>query len=230
MEAGAFYQHVTNDFGDWKGAYARAVLAGSRNVWYLDAKAQEAFRDRGLYGALANVQTFSSRFYTQIGIGAGTGDFVLPDLRLDASLNLKLGSARSLILTAGGTLVDAKAGFEDRALFGGLTWYAGPSVLLEGGARINWSNPGSVSSARAYGSLSVGRSGSSLFTLRGSAGGEGYQLAGPGAPLREFNSEEAGLTWRIWFARSVGAVIGGDWYHNPFYTRAGASFGLFHAW
>ena len=60
--------------------------------------------------------------------------------------------------------------------------------------------------------------------------GFGYQLAGPGAPLREFNSEEAGLTWRIWFAGSVGAVIGGDWYHNPFYTRAGASFGLFHAW
>jgi YaiO family outer membrane protein len=230
IEAGAFYQHVTNDFGDWKGGYARAVVAGSRNVWYLDARAQEAFRDRGVYGALANVHTFSSRFYTQVGVGAGSGDFVLPDLRLDASLSLKLGSARTLILTAGGTLVDAKAGFEDRALFGALTWYAGPSVLLEGGTRINWSNPGSVSSARGYGSLSVGRNGSSLFTLRGSAGGEGYQLAGPGAPLREFNSEEAGLTWRIWFAGSGGAVIGGDWYHNPFYTRAGASFGLFHAW
>jgi YaiO family outer membrane protein len=230
VEAGAFYQHVTNDFGDWKGAHARAVLAGSRNVWYLDAKAQEAFRDRGVYGALANVHTFSSRFYTQVGIGAGTGDFVLPDLRLDASLNLKLGSARSLILTAGGTLVDAKSGFEDRALFGAVTWYAARTMLLEGGARINWSNPGSVSSARGYGSLSVGRSGSSLLTLRGSAGGEGYQLASPGAPLREFNSEEAGLTWRIWFARSVGAAIGGDWYHNPFYTRTGASFGLFHAW
>ena len=230
IEAGVFYQHVTNDFGDWKGGYARAVLAGSRNVWYLDAKAQDAFRDRGVYGALANVHTFSDRFYTQVGVGAGSGDFVLPDLRLDASLNVKLGSARSLILTAGGTLVDAKAGFEDRALFGALTWYAGASVLVEGGARINWSNPGSVSSARGYGSLSVGRSGSSLFTLRGSAGGEGYQLAGPGAPLREFNSEEAGLVWRIWFVRSVGMVVGGDWYHNPFYTRAGASLGLFHAW
>lgn len=230
VEAGAFYHHVTDDFGDWKGGYARAVLAGSRDVWYLDAKAQEAFRDRGVYGALANVHTFSDRFYTQVGIGAGTGDFVLPDLRLDASLNFKLGSARSLVFTAGGTLVDAKSGFEDRALFGSLTWYAGASVLLEGGARINWSNPGSVSSVRGYGSLSVGRSGSSLFSLRGSAGGEGYQLAGPGAPLREFNSEEAGLSWRIWFARSVGMVVGGDWYHNPFYTRTGASFGLFHAW
>ena len=230
IEAGAFYQDVTGGFGDWKGAYARTVLTGSRNVWYLDAKAQEAFRDRGVYGSLSNVHTFSGRVYTQVGIGAGTGEFVLPDLRLDASLNVKLGSSRSLVLTSGGTLVDAKSGFRDRALFGSLTWYASGSVLLEGGARINWSDPGSVRSARGAGALSLGRSGGSLLTLRGSAGTEGYQLTGAEQTLRKFSSQEGGAAWRQWISRRNGFVLGADWYHNPFYTRAGVSLGLFHGW
>lgn len=230
IETGAFYQNVTGGFGDWKGAYARAVLAGSRNVWYLDAKAQEAFHDRGVYGSLANVHTFSDRVYTQLGIGAGTGEFVLPDLRLDASLSVKLGSARSVILTGGGMLVDAKSGFRDRALSGSLTWYASGNVLLEVGTRINWSDPGSVRSARATGALSLGRDGRSLVTLRSSIGTEGYQLTGVSQTLRKFESQEAGAVWRQWISRWNGFVLGTDWYHNPFYTRAGVSLGLFHGW
>src|SRR5688572_7912709 len=89
IEAGGYYHHVTSDFGAWKGGYARAVLSGARNVWYADARVQEAFKDRGAYGSLANVHTFSSRFYTQLAVGGGTGDFVLPELRLDGSLHLK---------------------------------------------------------------------------------------------------------------------------------------------
>ena len=230
IEAGAFYQHVTNDFGDWKGGYARAVLAGARNVWYLDARAQEAFRDRGVYGSLANVHTFSSRLYTQVSIGGGSGDFVLPDLRLDVALSVKLGAARSVILTTGGTLVDAKSGFRDQALFGSLTWYAGSALLLEAGTRLNWSQPGQVGSARGFGALTAGRSGGTMLTLRGSAGSEGYQLTGADQTLRKFNSQEAGVSLRQWLGRSVGLVLGGDWYHNPFYTRAGASLGVFHGW
>ena len=230
IEVGGFYQGVTGGFGDWKGASARAVLTGARNVWYLETKAQEAFRDRGVYGSLANVHTFSDRVYTQLGVGAGTGKFVFPDLRLDASLHVKLGSARSLILSGGGTLVDAKSGLEDRALFGSLTWYASGSVLLEGGARVNWSDPGSVPSARGTGALSLGRSGRSLLTLRGSAGTEGYQLTGASQTLRKFSSQEAGAMWRQWFSPGIGVVLGADWYHNPFYTRAGFSLGLFHGW
>ena len=230
IEAGGFYHHVTNDFGNWKGGYARAVIAGARNVWYLDARAQDAFGDRGVYGSLANVHTFSSRIYTQVGIGGGTGDFVLPDLRIDASLGVKLGSARAVILTAGGTLVDAKSEFRDRSLFGSLTWYASGTLLLEGGTRVNWSSPGSVVSARGFGSVSMGRPGKMMLTARGSAGSEGYQLTGAEQTLRKFNSQEADLRLRVPLGGSLGVVLGGDWYHNPFYTRAGALLGLFHAW
>ncbi|HEX7024114.1 MAG TPA: YaiO family outer membrane beta-barrel protein [Gemmatimonadales bacterium] len=230
IEAGGFYQRVTNGFGDWRGAYGRAVIAGSRNVWYLDARAQEAFRDQGVYGSVANVHTLSGRVYSQLGIGGGTGEFVLPDLRLDASLSVKLGRARRVIATAGATWVDAKSGYRDRSVFGALTWYAPGSVMIEGGSRLTWSNPGNVASARGYGSLSLGRTGSTLVTLRGSAGSEGYQLTGVTQTLNRFDSQEAGVTLRQWMGGSSGLVVGGDWYHNPFYTRSGASVGLFHAW
>ena len=230
IEAGGFYHHVSNDFGSWRGGYARAVLAGARDVWYLDAKAQEAFRDKGVYGSLANVHTFGSRFYTQLGVGGGTGKYVLPDLRLDASLNFKLGSAKSLVLTAGGTYVKSKSVYTDKVAFGSLTWYATRSLLLEAGGRINWSDPGAVRSERVSGALTVGRVGAGLVTLRASAGTEGYQLVGPTVALQKFRSQEASLAVRHWVGHHLGVAVSGEWYHNPFYTRAGGSLGLFHAW
>jgi len=230
VELGGFHQPVSHSFGDWTGAYGRAVLSGRRDVWYLEAKYQEAFRDQGAWGSLANVHTFSDRLYTQLAVGAGSGDYVLPDLRLDASVSLKLGSGRKVIATAGATLVDARRGYDDKALFATMTWYASGSALLEAGVRFNSSNPGSIGSGRGTGAVTLGRSGNRLVTLRGSAGTEGYQLTGTGAPLRRFRSQEVGLAWREWLGPRWGAVVGGDWYHNPFYTRAGVTLGVFRAW
>lgn len=229
LEAGGFYHHVNHDFGSWTGGYARAVLSGRRDVWYLDARAQEAFKDRGVYGSLANVHSFSSRFYTQLGFGGGTGKYVLPDLRLDGSLNFKLGGVHALIATLGGTWVKSKSIYRDKAVFGSFT-YTAPGLLLEIGGRLNWSDPGAVRSERISGALSLGRAGSALLTLRGGAGTEGYQLTSAPAVLQDFKSQEAGLSWRQWLSASFGTVLGGEWYHNPFYTRAGVSVGLFRAW
>lgn len=230
VEAGGFYHHVSDGFGSWKGGYARAVLAGARNAWYLDAKLQEAFKDRGAYGSLSNVHSFGSRFYTQLGIGGGSGKYVLPELRLDGSLNFKLGRAKALVLTAGGTYAKSKSVYEDKVLFGSLTWYARPTLLLEAGGRLNWSDPGAVRSERVSAALTLGRVGAGMVTLRGGAGTEGYQLIAPALTLRKFRSQEASLTLRHWVSRHLGVVAGGEWYHNPFYTRAGGLLGLFHAW
>lgn len=229
VEAGGFYHSVSGGFGDWKGGYARGVLSGARNVWYLDAKAQEAFRDHGVYGALANVHTFGSRIYSQLSVGGGTGAYVLPDLRLDASLALKLGSRKSLVVTAGGMYLKSKSIYQDRALVGGLVWYAGPAVLEVSG-RINWSDPSAVRSERINGAVTLGRAGHRVVAIRGGAGTEGYQLTGVSATLRRFRSQEAGVSWRQWTGRRFGLVLGGEFYHNPFYSRTGVSLGFFHGW
>jgi YaiO family outer membrane protein len=230
VEVGGFYQHVSHDFGSWTGGYGRLVLAGSRDVWYADAKVQEAFRDRGVYGGFANVHHFGDRVFTQIGIGAGSGKYVLPKFRGDAAVTLKLFNRHALLLTAGGTWVKSKSVYTDKALVGSLAWYAGPYALLELGGRLNWSNPGSVRSERVSGALTLGRPGGLVLTLRGGAGTEGYQLTGATVTLQRFRSQEAGATLHTWLSRSFGVVEGAEWYHNPFYTRAGGSLGLFYAW
>lgn len=230
IEAGGFHHRVSNDFGHWTGGYARAVLGGRRDVWYLDARAQKAFGDGGAYGSLANVHTFGSRIYTQLGVGGGTGDFVFPELRVDAALAIKLGAARSVVVTVGGTLVRAKTNHRDRAVSAALTWYAARGVMAELGGRINWSDPNAVRSERANGALTLGTHGRRIVTLRGSAGTEGYQLTGTAATLRRFKSQEVGLSWREWAGRRWGFVLGGEFYDNPFYTRAGLSLSLFRDW
>ena len=230
LEAGGFYQHVTHDYGSWTGGYGRLVLAGARDVWYADAKVQEAFRDKGVYGALANVHHFGDRLFTQLGVGAGSGKYVLPKFRADAAVTLKLFTTHALLVTAGGTYVKSKSIYSDKALFGSLAWYAGPYALLELGGRLNWSNPGTVRTERVNGALTLGRTGSIVLTLRGGAGTEGYQLTSAPVTLQKFRSQEAAAVLRTWLSRHFGVGESAEWYHNPFYTRAGGSLGLFYAW
>lgn len=230
VELGGFYHSVSNGFGDWKGGYFRGVSSSRRNVWYLEAKGQEAFKDNGGYGSIANVHSFGSRVYTQIGIGGGTGNYTLPEARVDLALSVKLGRARSVILTGGGTWVRAKTIYEDKAAFGSLTWYAGPTVVATVGGRVNWSDPNAVRSERGEGSLTLGRWGTAQLTLRGRAGTEGYQLTGTATTLQRFKSQEGGASLRAWTGHNWGVVLGGEYYHNPFYSRSGGSAGVFLGW
>jgi YaiO family outer membrane protein len=230
VELTGFYHRVTHDFGDWHGASARGALSGAHDTWYLEARGQEAFRDRGFYGSLSNVHSFSSRFFTQVGGGAGSGSFALPNYRLDASVGLKLGARHSLVLTGGGTYVRSTSVYRDKALSARLGWYARPELLLELGGRINWSNPGAVRTERVSGLLLAGRAGATLLSLSGGAGTEGYQLVGAAQALQRFRSQEAVVSWRQWVWPRFGFQLGGEWYHNRYYTRSGATLGFFHAW
>lgn len=225
-----FHHRVSDGFGHWSGAAARLTLSGSRSAWYVDAKGQRAFGDEGVYGAVTFVGDLTSRLFVSAGLGSGTGDFVFPDLRADAAVHVKLGSARRVVVFAGGTLVNAKLGFEDLAGFGGVTWYASSQAVLEVGGRLNWSDPGGVRSERVNASATLGRTGGRLVVVRGNAGREGYQLAGLGQVLRRFDSHEGEVLWQEPLARRWSLVLGGTWYHNPFYDRAGASIGLAHGW
>ncbi len=230
VEIGGFHHRVSDGFGHWSGTTVRLTIAGSGSTWYLDGRAQRAFEDEGIYGGLTGVVDLGSRVFVSGGVGGGSGGFVLPDLRADAALHLKLGAARRVVVYAGATWVDAKRGFEDRAAALGLTWYASARAVLEAGGRLNWSDPGDVRSERALASATLGTPGRRLVVLRANVGREGYQLTGVAATLRRFESQEADVSWQEPLGRRWGIAVGATWYHNPFYTRAGASLGFFHAW
>jgi len=226
VQAEAFYHRVTNGFGDWKGVGARLVAPAGSAGWYLEAQAQEAFRDRGVYGAVGLRQQLGAGWFTLLGAGAGTGEFALPDLRADWTLGKAWGR---VVANAGATYVNAKRGFEDLAVRGGLALYF-PGAVLEGGGRINWSWPEAVRSERGYGALTLGHERRRYVTLRASGGREGYQLTGVAATARRFRSYEGSVAWREWLGSGWGFVLQGVWYDNPFYTRTGASVGIFRHW
>lgn len=229
LQAEGFYHAVTNDFGDWKGVALRAVAPTAvRTIVYGDLIAQEAFNDRGVYAAAGLRHGFGD-WFTLVSVGGGTGDYVLPELRADASLGKAWLARRNLVTILGATYVKSKDIYEDVAVSAAVATYL-PGVTVEVGGRINWSSPDAVRSERAWGALTLGRERRRLVVLRGGGGYEGYQLTGVVDTRQRFRSWEASATWREWLGGQVGVFAGGEWYDNPYYTRTGVTLGLFRHW
>jgi YaiO family outer membrane protein len=222
---------VSGGYGDWTSIGSRLVVpVGPRNVWFAEGLFRKAFGDEGVYLGGANQHTWSDRVYTFVSVGAGTGDFVLPDVRVDASLSYKWGPRQALVSTVGTTIVDAKLGYRDVGGFALLTGYLAPQVVLEGGLRWSRSTPGDVDALRGQGALTLGHDGTRVFVFRGSSGREGYQLLGQTAAVRRFTSHEGAVSWREWLGTWGGVLLQGEHYRNPLYRRTGVTLGLFTNW
>ena len=231
IEVSGFAQSVTNGFGDWRGLRLRTVVpVGSSDVLYSEALTQRAFRDNGSFGSLGWQHTYGSDWITFASIGGGTGDFFFPDFRADFSISRKILPNRRILLGVGGSWIESKDVFRDRAVTASFTAYLSSDVVLEAGGRFNWSTPGRVPSQRGSMALTVGGLGRRYVIFRAAGGSEGFQLTGTEATERKFNSGEGSITWREWLSRDFGFVLGGEVYDNPFYTRTGAQVGFFVSW
>lgn len=222
---------VSGGYGDWRGVGLRlSVPVGTRNTWFVEALQRNAFRDAGTYLSVANQHVWNERVYSFASVGSGSGYFVLPDLRADASLSAKWGSRRAFVTTLGTTVIDAKRGYRDVGGFAALTGYLSPWAVAEGGVRLTRSTPGDVDAARGNGALTLGRQGKTVMVLRGSSGREGFQLLGANATVRRFSSHEGAASLRQWFGAYGGVLVQGEHYRNPFYRRTGVTLGVFAHW
>jgi YaiO family outer membrane protein len=230
IQAEGFYHGVTGDFGDWKGGALRLMApAGRSSIVHAELIAQEAFRDTGVWGSLGLRQQLGPSWFAMASAGSGTGDYYFPDLRSDVVVGKAWFPRRNLVSLVGATWVKSKREYEDLGLSGSLALYL-PGAAIEAGGRVNWSDPEAVRTGRAFGAVTLGRDRHRYVTLRGSVGHEGYQLTGEVDTERRFRSQEAGILWREWLSGSLGAVVGVEWYDNPFYTRTGVTLGLFRHW
>jgi len=230
IQAEGFYHAVTDDFGDWKGVALRAVVpSGRSNIWYGDLMALEAFNDRGVYASAGNRHFFGPNWFTFASVGAGSGDFYLPDLRADAAVGHAWLEKKNLVTILGATYVNSKDIYEDFALLGSIAAYF-PGVTAEVGLRINWSWPDAVQSERVWGAVTVGHERRRLVVFRGGGGSEGYQLTGTEQTRQRFHSYEGSASWREWLGGHGGLLAGIEVYDNPFYTRTGVTLGFFRHW
>lgn len=222
--------HLTNGYGDWYGVHLRGLYqAGGRTI--IGELAQlHRFNESTQLGAITYIQDMGPDWFGGIGFSGTTSGTILPSARVDLSLNRKLLSNRSLVLSAGAGYAWNRNGHRDQLYHLGAIWYAVPKWIFEAGWNYTVDSPGSVKAPAYYGAITYGEVGKSLIVLRGSFGGEAYQATGNNAQITDFRSHEVSLKWRYWVTRKWGTQVEFDYYHNPYYSRIGGEVGMFYRW
>ncbi len=228
LELSAGAQHLTNGFGNWRDATLRGTYGLPSHVLQGELSQNHRFGVDGTFVGLSDTYTFNEDWYGSVAVGAGDGAFYLPKFRVDATLYRKFLPGRNLVGSVGVGYYDAPTGYTDRSVSLGAAYYFEAPWIVEGGVRMNSSNPGSVKSQQQFVALTYGRPKQNLVTGRYGWGTEGYLAVAAGAQLVNFDSREASLTWRHWLNPSTGVLLGVNRYTNPSYRRSGATVGIFH--
>jgi len=227
LETGGSYLALSNGFGSWSGGYSRGVYQGGKSIWNAEINGQRQFGDSGVYFAAGNTYNFNADWYSAITVGTSAGGFFWPRFRTDAFINKKWLGRKQWITTAGFAYIAAKDPHRDHNFFLGTTYYFEKPWIVEEGVYFNVSHPGAVLAPAGFVAVTQGRDKRQYITVRGGFGKEAYQLIGPSAAISQFNSGTLTITWRKWMGTGWGFNAVGDYYHNPFYTRGGSSFGFF---
>ncbi|MBX9854113.1 MAG: YaiO family outer membrane beta-barrel protein [Gemmatimonadaceae bacterium] len=229
-EVNAFAQRVTNDFGDWSGAYARVVNPRAMDTFYGEVLALRGFREQGIQVGAAHRHDWNARLFHVIGVNVGDGSPILPRLRSDAQLGLRLGSRKEWQVTGGGSYVKSPFELYDVAATGSIAWFAPKALLLEVSGRYNTSQPGTIRSHRIQGVSILTPSPRRSFSLRVGGGSEGWQIISANTTLRRFHSQEYALAWREKLTTQWALSLQGDRYVNPFFSRTGVTLGVARYW
>lgn len=230
VEANVFGQTVTNDYGHWSGAYVRLARPSTTNTWYADALALHAFGESGAQIGAAHRHDWSSRVFHMLGANVGSGASILPRVRADASLGVRLGAERTWQAVGGVSYVKSVTELYDVAPFASLAWYAPQHVMVEVGGRYNVSRPGEIKSHRLLATSVWTPKPTRTFSFRVTGGTEGYQTVSVGTLITRFASQDVALAWREMVSKSIAISLQVDGYQNPYYTRSGATIGVARYW
>jgi YaiO family outer membrane protein len=228
LELSAGAQNLTGGFGDWRDVTLRGTYGLPSHVLQGELSQNHRFGVDGTFVGLSDTYTFNEDWYGSVAVGAGDGAFYLPKFRVDTTLYRKFLPGRNLVGSVGVGYYDAPTGYTDRSVSLGAAYYFEAPWIVEGGVRMNSSNPGSVKSQQQFVALTYGRPKQNLVTGRYGWGTEGYLAVAAGAQLVNFDSREASLTWRHWLNQSTGVLVGANRYTNPSYRRSGVTVGIFH--
>jgi YaiO family outer membrane protein len=229
LELSTGAQSLTGGFGNWRDLTLKGTHAMGKHVLQGEVSAHQRFNENGAFLSLGDTYTFNEDWFGSVALGVGDGAFYLPRYRVDATLNRKFLPARNLVGSVGIGYYNAPDGHTDRSLSLGLAYYFEAPWIVEGGVRLNRSNPGSVDTQQQFVALTWGRNKQDLVTARYGWGSEGYLALAANRQLVNFDSREASVTWRHWLTPQTGVLVGANRYTNPLYRRTGLNVGIFHA-
>ncbi len=228
LELSTGFQNLSAGFGNWRDLTLRGTYGLPSQVLQGEVSANRRFNKDGTFVGVSDTYTFNEDWYSNIALGLGDGAFYLPRYRVDATLYKKWLADRSLVTSAGAGYYKAPDGHTDSSVSLGLVYYFASPWIVEGGVRLNSSNPGTIKTQQQFLALTYGRVKQDLVTVRHAWGGEGYQTIAANTQLVNFASQETSISWRHWLAPRTGVLIGANRYTNPFYNRTGINVGIFH--
>jgi YaiO family outer membrane protein len=228
LELSTGVQNLSNGFGNWRDVTLKGAYGVDKHVLQGELSAHKRFGENGTFLGLSDTYTFNEDWFGSVALGVGDGAFYLPRYRVDGTISRKFLPGRNLVGTVGAGYYNAPDGHTDRSLSLGAAYYFEAPWIVEGGVRLNRSNPGSVDTQQQFVALTWGRNKQDLVTARYGWGSEGYLAVAANRQLVNFDSREASLTWRHWFNARTGVLVGANRYTNPLYRRSGVNVGVFH--
>ena len=207
LEARGFDNIVSNDFGHWVGtglnlSYQQsdqlAVSGGMISQWR-PGETERLFA----FGALVN---WSEWFYTNLEFSGGGPDnpaAFFPQLRYDATANLKIPSLPGLILTGGLTRLHFGSPVNGRVSRAGAIYYW-RNFVFQGSLNFNNVRPGNRKSKSVSGAVQYGREGSYWAGLAAGGGREAWQTLALTPQEVEFSSYSYSVFLRKWLNPSYG--------------------------
>lgn len=228
LELSAGMQSLSGGFGNWRDLTLRGTYGLPSHVLQGELSAHRRFNQDGVFLGLSDTYTFNEDWFGSIALGVGDGAFYLPRYRVDATLYKKWLADRSLVTSVGVGYYSAPDGHTDRSLSLGAAYYFESPWIVEGGVRLNSSNPGSIQTQQQFVALTYGRDKQDLVSARYGWGSEGYLAIAANTQLVNFRSREASVAWRHWLNPRTGVLISANRYTNPSYRRSGLNVGIFH--
>lgn len=228
LELSTGVQNLSGGFGNWRDVTLKGAYGVDKHVLQGELSAHKRFGENGTFLSLSDTYTFNEDWFGSVALGVGDGAFYLPRYRVDGTISRKFLPGRNLVGTVGAGYYNAPDGHTDRSLSLGAAYYFEAPWIVEGGVRLNRSNPGSVDTQQQFVALTWGRNKQDLVTARYGWGSEGYLTIAANRQLVNFDSREASLTWRHWLNQSTGVLVGANRYTNPSYRRSGVTVGIFH--
>ena len=228
IEAGALHHTLSDNYGSWNSQFLRGSLqAGTSDTWNAELVNSRQFGEHGTLLVLGNTHQIDERWYSSVSVAGSSGGFFFPHVRVDLSANRKWLRQRNLVSTLSFTAIDSKDGHKDRSLLLAMAYYFDSPWVVQGGIRINRSNPGQVVSNGKYLAVTYGRYQQQMLSLNYGFGSEAYQYVAPNALLVDFNSRALTATWRKWLRPRQGFQVRAEAYSNPFYDRRGIELSVF---
>lgn len=232
LEVGGYGSHVTNGYGDWRGAQTMLWIRTNPvfiPLIFFDSQTRPGGTQQN-YGFFSYLN-WSKSFYTTQGFSAAPQNdpaaIYFPKRRYDVKANWKVPPSRSFVLGAGYTRFDLGAAGHGQIFNVGALWYH-RKLVLEGNAFINRNQPGDLVSGSGSIALQYGQEGKSWFGVNAGGGHQLYQYVGQTPFNVRLNGYNAQTFYRKWLSRHVGIVVTFD-YQDLLgnYRRVGGGSNLF---